>query len=275
MSNNCCCNPSGLNSDQMKAMADLWDRVDREFATNDSVRALARELKQLEAGINVSTNRAATTAAALVLKALKEDLEKTKMMHTSIEIVPFVTNQGFPSGVKEPRTDCIYVTPAERQDRNLGECWDEWIVVPGEYTGSENSVTWERIGNKRIDLTWVREDIKKINHELGCLCSKVQSTSKMFGKILLDQAIRPLKELQKYIHSEEYIKFVFEKLPRAALGSDGLMTSGQYTLLALLAQWVSQDHKVVGGGALGPDYVLDLFDKNGVSTEELRKKYNL
>ena len=94
------------------------------------------------------------------------------------------------------------------------------------------------------------------------------------GQAIIDQAVKPLEDLKKYVNSEEYIKFIWEKLPRASVGQDGLMPANSFALLSMLSIWAANDHKVLGGGALGPDVVIHMLEKQGVPCDELRKYYH-
>lgn len=254
----------------------LWDRINSKFATNKQVIDLAAELKRVEMGINVQTQHVANAAAAMVMKALQDDLAKIK---GGIEIVPVTDKDGRPVIAEENiRTDIIYLTPSQIPDEVDSSLWDEWVAIPVKHcVGTKptygRKYAWERIGNKKVDLSWVKGNFNDVNKAIKELNKKLENTSKALAKAILTKAVEPIKELRAYIHSPEYISFVFEKLPRAALGTDGLMSSNQFAILSMLAVWAANDHKVMGGGALGPDVIIHMLDKVGIPTDDLKKKY--
>lgn len=253
----------------------LWDKITANFATNKQVLDVIADLKRLEAGSSLQATHVAQAAAAMVIKTIQADMEKLNMF--SVEIVPFVDKNGHPVVADGVDYNKIYLTPAESMvDGDRDNVWDEWIAVPNKITGhcNANRFKWERVGGKRVDLNWVKEDFKTLNTEIVNLNEKLQKSNKILAKTILNRAIRPLNQLKEYLHSPEYIKYVFEKLPRAAMGTDGLMTANSFALLSMLALWAANDHKVMGGGALGPDVVIHLLEKHGVPCDDLRKKFH-
>lgn len=254
----------------------LWDRINAKFATNQQVIDLAAELKKIEMGINIQTSHAANAAAAMVLKSIQCDLEKVKKM--MIEIVPYVDKDGKPIVPGTVNYNTIYLTPAQLPDETDNSLWDEWIALPIEKAIGTKchglEYKWERVGNKKIDLSWIKVEFDKVNECICALNHRLTHVSKALARAILKKAVEPINELQKYIKSPEYIAYVFSKLPRAAMGTDGLMTANQFTILSMLAVWAANDHKILGGGALGPDVVIHLLEENGVPADDLKDIYH-
>lgn len=253
----------------------LWDKISANFATNKQVLDVIADLKRLEAGSSLQATHVAQAAAAMVIKTIQADMDKLNMF--SVEIVPFVDKHGHPVVPNGVDYNKIYITPTDKLvDGDKDNEWDEWIAVPVQTTGhcNANRFKWERIGGKRVDLSWVKNDFETLNEEIKSLNTKLEKSNKVLSKAILNRAIRPLEQLKDYMHSEEYIKFVFESIPRAAMGTDGLMTANSFALLSMLALWAANDHKVLGGGALGSDAVIHLLEKQGVPCDDLRKKFH-
>ena len=254
----------------------LWELIDAKFATNKQVLDLATELKQLELGIKVQTSHVANAAAAIVLKDVREDLAKLKNFR--VEIVPFKDSEGRPVVPCGPDYKTLYLTPADNPDDKDSSLWDEWIAIPAQHAVGTKTpglcYKWERVGNKKLDLSWVKSDFAKVNEKIAELQKKLNNTAKVLADAILDRAVKPLKDLKCYIHSPEYVAYVFQKLPRAAMGTDGLMTANQFTILSMLAVWAANDHKMMGGGALGSDMVIHLLDKVGIPTDDLKDKFH-
>ena len=253
----------------------LWDRISANFATNKQVLDVIADLKRLEAGTSLQATHVAQAAAAMVIKTIQADMDRLNMF--SVEVVPFVDKNGHPVVTDGVDYNKIYLTPADTAiDGDRDNAWDEWIAVPTNVSGhcNANRFKWERVGGKRVDLSWVKEDFKTLNTEIVVLNEKLEKSNKILAKTILNRAIRPLKQLKEYLHSPEYIQYVFEQLPRAAMGTDGLMTANSFALLSMLALWAANDHKVLGGGALGPDVVIHLLEKQGVPCDDIRKKFH-
>lgn len=306
------CNPIPPRPVDALALERLWNKIRATFATRKDVLALANDLRRLEEadsvqavqsgengpvfpvgndGIahvkyenwvegkttdaagrtvltyNESTNAVTAAAAAMVLKSIRSDIKEVEAF--KIRIVEEVDVDGHPV-VDTIDYNTMYLTPAKgcEDDSN----WDEWICVPQQ--NSRSPYKWEYIGNKGVDLKWVRKNFAAVNREICKLEHKLNHRSKFLAEQVLNKAIKPLEDLQAYIKSPEYIQYVFEQFPRAAMGTDGLMTANSFAILSMLAIWASNDHKIMGGGALGPDVVIHMFDKAGVPTDDLKEKYH-
>lgn len=259
----------------------LYRKIETNFASNKQVLALVSELKRLEAGIPVQTTHVAQAAAAMVVKTIKADLDRLRFdckQSYGVEVVPFTDKFGHPVVNKRVDYNKIYITPSEEAgtDEDRDNLWDEWIAIPAKakgYNGRER-YRWERLGSKRVDLTWVKNDIETLNTKLDDLCERLGISGDSLGQAIIDKAEKPIAELKEYIHSEEYIKFLWEKLPRANMATDGLMPANSFALLSMLSVWAANDHKVLGGGALGPDVVIHMLEKQGVPCDDLRKKFH-
>lgn len=238
----------------------LWDKADEHFAEKKDVRKLIKEMKDLERGIELRTSQVSHTAAGIVLKAVRHDIEKLGSF--SIEIVPFTDKRGYPS-VTEVSFNKLYLTPCPNGVENYE--WHKWVAIPNPSpVPGEKPYKWEKIGYDKIDLSWVKLDIDNLNEEIKRLEIKMNRSTKMLASTILNKAIKPFEELKKFIVSDEYVSYLFEVIPRAGLNQDGLMTGGQVALLNALSMWVSGDYKQIGGGALGSDYVLDQFKREGI-----------
>lgn len=245
----------------------LWDKISEHFATNKEVKCLAEEMRKLEEGVEISFSNVSRTAAGIVLKAVRHDIEKLEGF--SVEIVPYLDKQGFP-GVKEVSFNKLYLTPCKNGIKNYE--WHKWIAVPNP----KNAVgcppyTWERLGYDKIDLSWVKCDFEHVNESIKNLERKLKMYTKSLGQMVLNKAIKPLNELKTYVVSDEYMNYIYDSMPRASLERDGFMTSGQYALLNALALWASQDYTQIGGGALNDDYVRNELKKVGVERPEVKK----
>lgn len=278
MHNNCC-SPYKHDHDNHIDRQDierLWQKISATFATNRQVLDLIADLKRLEAGTSLQATHVAQAAAAMVIKTVKADIDRLKMF--SVEVVPFVDKFGHPVVTDGVDYNTLYITPGcTAEDGDQDNQWDEWIAIPNNKTGNldrPGTFTWERVGSKRVDLSWVKLEISEINKSIKALNDKLNKTNKFLARQILDKAIKPFKELQDYIHSQEYIQFVYKNLPRASMATDGLMTANTFALITMLSVWAANDHKIMGGGALGPDVVIHLLDKVGVPTEDLKKKYH-
>lgn len=221
---------------------------------------------------NDSPNALSTAAAASIVKAIRRDMSEQRRL---IRVVIDVDKEGRPV-VPESELDfnCIYLTPKDMKVDGSG--WNEWVALPAPKGCSpyRHPYSWERLGDRQLDLKWVQNDIARLNKSLNDLCEKLNKYSESVAKAIIDNAVKPLQDLKEYIESPDFIKYVVEQMPRASLGEDGLMTSGSYALLASLATWAANDHKVVGGGALSIDYVIKLLEQQDVPTEDLKKTYN-
>ena len=260
----------------------LYRKIEAKFATNRQVLNVIADMKRLEAGTSLQATHVAQAAAAMVIKALKDDMDALRKQvnrrDVNIEVVPFTDKYGHPVVTTKVDYNKIYITPSDEAgvDEDPDNTWDEWIAIPAKskgYNGRER-YRWERIGSKRIDLSVIKKDIKTLNDKLNEVCEKLGIAGTNLGQAIIDQAVKPLEELKAYINSEEYIKFIWEKLPRANVGQDGLMPANSFALLSMLSIWAANDHKVLGGGALGPDVVIHMLEKHGVPCEDLRKHFH-
>lgn len=273
------CEPEFVDRRQLES---LYRKIEARFATNRQVLNIINDLKRLEAGSEVQATHIAQAAAAMVVRALKNDMEDLRKhcdrQSINIEVIPFVDKYGHP--VVNGRVDYnkIYITPSDDAgaDEDADNTWDEWIAIPSKskgYNGRER-YRWERLGSKRIDLSVIKNDIKTLNDKLNEVCEKLGISGAQLGDAILNQAVKPLEELKAYVNSEEYIKFIWEKLPRASVGADGLMPANSFALLSMLSIWAANDHKVLGGGALGPDVVIHMFEKHGIPCDDLRNYFH-
>lgn len=271
--------PDLVDRNQIEA---LYRKIEAKFATNKQVLNIVADLKRLEAGTSLQATHVAQAAAAMVVKAIKDDMadlrKQCNRRDVNIEVIPFTDKYGHPVVTTRVDYNKIYITPSDDAgvDEDPDNTWDEWIAIPAGakgYNGRER-YRWERLGSKRIDLSIIKDDIKTLNTKLNEVCDKLGISGTQLGNAIIDQAVKPLEELKTYVNSEEYIKFIWEKLPRANMATDGLMPANSFALLSMLSVWAANDHKVLGGGALGPDVVIHMLEKQGVPCDDLRKKFH-
>ena len=259
----------------------LYRKIEAKFATNRQVLNIIGDLKRLEAGTSLQATHVAQAAAAMVVKTIKDDMDELRRScdrRFGVEVIPFTDKYGHPVVTTKVDYNKIYITPSDEAgtDEDPDNLWDEWIAIPAKskgYNGRER-YRWERIGSKRIDISVIKKDIKTLNDKLNEVCEKLGIAGTNLGQAIIDQAVKPLEELKAYVNSEEYIKFIWEKLPRANVGQDGLMPANSFALLSMLSIWAANDHKVLGGGALGPDVVIHMLEKQGVPCADLRKHFH-
>lgn len=271
--------PECVDRHQLEA---LYRKIEGKFATNRQVLNIVADMKRLEAGTSLQATHVAQAAAAMVVKAIKDDMadlrKQCNRRNVNIEVVPFTDKYGHPVVTTKVDYNRIYITPADNggTDEDPDNLWDEWIAIPAKskgYDGRER-YRWERLGSKHIDLSIIKNDIKTLNEKLNEVCDKLGIAGTNLGQAIIDQAVKPLEELKNYVNSEEYIKFIWEKLPRANVGQDGLMPANSFALLSMLSIWAANDHKTLGGGALGPDVVIHMLEHQGVPCEDLRKHFH-
>lgn len=255
---------------QEELIAKLWNKICNTFATNEEVCRLAHELRKMENMHNAESSLTANAAAALVIKQIRGDLNTLKddFRHNnfSIEICTQSDKYNRPV-VKDPKYNAIYLTLAEKAEHD--DMWDEWIAIPRTIGGKE-SYRWEHLGAKNIDLSWIKTDFHKVNKAIEELQYKLENYSEITKETILNKAIKPLETLRNYINSAEFTKYIYDELPRATLGQDGLMTSNAVALLQGLALWAGNDHKVLGGGAMSADYVIRAMEYYGINCDDLK-----
>lgn len=260
-----------------QALSGLWNKVAENFATRKSVLKLISEMQKLEASQEASSQLVANTAAAMVIKELTKDIEnlRTELSNKidctaglNIEIVTSVDKHNRPV-VKNPKPNTIYLTPTENAEEN--NYWDEWLAIPRKL-GKIEAYSWEHLGAKTINLSWVKQDIKTINKAICDLNEKLKKNNQATRKIMIENIIKPFEEFKNYVTSKDFVKHIYKEMPRASLGQDGLMTSGAVALLQGLALWAGNDHRTLGGGALSAEYVIRAMEYYGIDCEELKPK---
>lgn len=253
----------------------LWTKICKTFATNEEVCKLATELQRVESIQGAQSAQVASAAAALVTKQVQNDLNLLKddiynhlqkVDSFSIEISPQADKYNRPC-IRSPKYNTIYLTLSEKAEDN--DMWDEWIAIPRKI-GNRESYRWERLGSKKIDLSWVHQSFDTVNQSIEDLQNRMKNFSEAVQKAILEKAVRPIEELRDYINSPEFIAYVFDQLPRASLGGDGLMTANAVALLQGLALWAGNDQKVLGGGAMGADYVIRAMEYYGINCDDLK-----
>ena len=260
----------------------LYRKIEGKFATNRQVLNIIGDLKRLEAGTSLQATHVAQAAAAMVIKALKDDIDSLRKQcnrrDVNIEVIPFTDKYGHPVVTTKVDYNKIYITPSDSAgvDDDPDNTWDEWIAIPAKskgYNGRER-YRWERIGSKRVDLSVIKNDITTLNQKLNNLCAELNGLNDKFRDALIEQCVKPLNDLKKYIHSKEYIEYIYSKFPRASVNCDGLMPANAFALLSMLSIWAANDHKALGGGALGADVIINMLEKQGVPCDDLRKYFH-
>lgn len=258
-----------------RAINALWSKVCQNFATKSSVANLAAEMGKLEMGQTSQSSLVANTAAAIVVKQIRKDLDNLKgdvfdyiqkCGGFSIEICTIADKFNRPA-IKDPKYNTIYLTPSVHPEQH--DHWDEWMAIPTSI-GNKNSFKWERLGAAKIDLSWVKQDFATVNDAMVELNKRLVKVSNTMADVLLKKAIQPLEELKNYLKSDKFLHYLADEMPKASLGHDGLMTSGMVALLQGLALWAGNDHRTLGGGALSAEYVIRCMEYYGINCDELK-----
>lgn len=260
----------------MKAFIEaLWSKVCQNFATRSSVAKLANELQKLETGRAIQSTQVAQAAAALVIREVRKDIDNIKddlkeqlrkNGSFSVEICTIADKFNRPA-IRDPKFNTIYLTPSDKPEHE--DAWDEWIAIPRSL-GNRVSFKWERLGAAKVDLSWVKQDFKTVQHALKDLNDKIARLSQSTADAILKAAVKPIEEIQNYLSSQEFLDYLQQNLPKAAVGQDGLMTSGMVAMLQGLALWAGNDHRSLGGGALGADYVIRAMEYYGINCDDLK-----
>jgi hypothetical protein len=267
--------PHGPSELDKNIVAKLWDKICANFASNEAVSKLAADLQRIEYGRQIQSAQVANAAAAVVIKDIQKDLETVKndvydyvnsIDKFCVEICTIADKYNRPA-IKAPKYNTIYLVPSELTDQD--DSWDEWIAIPRRI-GNKESFKWERLGAKKIDLSWVKSDFDSVNAAIADLQKKLRKFSKLTAQAILDKATTPIEELKAYINSPEFISYVYEQLPRATIGQDGLMTANSVAMLQGLALWANNDQKILGGGAMSADYVIRAMEYYGISCDDLK-----
>ena len=269
--------PPGGKPVTQQDLESLWDHIKMKFATQVQVATLADQIQKLEMGMNISATQVAQAAAAIVLKSLESDLEQYKGM--KVHIVPMTDENGLPNlqGI-DVDYSTLYLTPADQGSEEGSNFWDEWIAIPIEVALGSKPVgakyKWERVAyQKPIDLSFVHEKFEEVNQAIANLENKMNTRFKRVNQNLIEKAIKPLNQLREYLKSEEFTQYLQQAIPAASLTEDGLMTKEQALTLSTLYLWATQDQEVPGGGACGPDVVINLLKENNIPVDDLEEIY--
>lgn len=228
---------------------------------------------------NDSQNALTAAAAALVIKQIRA--ESSRVSGMSVVVCDKIDTYGQPV-VKNLSFNTLYLAPPKPKNdgcniettNGVTSDWVEWIAVPNNSSSSKRSpYIWKRIGVRDIDISWVKGNIVDLNCEIKKLEHKLNKYSHSIAKAMLERAVKPIEELQHYIKSKEFINYVTDQLPRADIAQDGLMSSNSFNLLNMIAMWVSNDHHIMGGGAMSAYDVIEMLAKEGVDTTALKEQY--
>ena len=195
-------------------------RVRCEFATNNDVGRLANELQKLKDSACSQASEAATIAAGMVLQQvnptlsdLKQDIDNKKDF--KVVIASANPENGTPL-IDEPDFTTLYLTKNDFANDN--NYWDEWLAIPGQ----SGEFSWEKIGLKPIDLSWVDQNFDNVNRQICQLQCSLGKFSKETAQAILDHAVRPLQDLGEYVKQHEIN--AQDQLDRVTGSEDGVYT---------------------------------------------------
>lgn len=249
-----------LNSNLYEiALMQVWEKVKKHFATKDDVLAITKEVEKLHqrqivravqtgedgpiqyAGpdqiahiqyenwvesegldasgksvhvYNDSKNALTAAAAAMVIKQIRRDVDKAKNFEIK---VCNSGDDGYPS-VSTANFNTLYITPGE------DNTWTEWIYVEKHPNDDVVNPHFERIGSSNIDLKWVRGNFDKLNADIASLKCTLKGYCDALIEVILENFAKPLKELQAYIKSTEFVTWMLQYIPKASEYNNGLMT---------------------------------------------------
>ena len=179
----------------------ILTRVRCEFATNNDVGRLAKELQKIKDSVCSQASEAATIAAGMVLQQvnptlsdLKQDIDNKKDF--KVVIASSNPKNGTPL-VDEPDFTTLYLTKNDFADDN--NYWAEWLAIPGQ----SGEFSWEKIGLKPIDLSWLDQNFDHINRQICQLQCSLNKFSEETAQSILDYAVRPLQDLNEYVKQLE------------------------------------------------------------------------
>lgn len=195
-------------------------RVRCEFATNNDVGRLANELQKIKDSACSQASEAATIAAGMVLQQvnptlsdLKQDIDNKKDF--KVVIASSNPENGTPL-IDEPDFTTLYLTKNDFANDN--NYWDEWLAIPGQ----SGEFSWEKIGLKPIDLSWVDQNFDNVNRQICQLQCSLGKFSKETAQAILDHAVRPLQDLGEYVKQHEIN--AQDQLDRVTGSEDGIYT---------------------------------------------------
>ena len=195
-------------------------RVRCEFATNNDVGRLANELQKIKDSACSQASEAATIAAGMVLQQvnptlsdLKQDIDNKKDF--KVVIASSNPENGMPL-IDEPDFTTLYLTKNDFANDN--NYWDEWLAIPGQ----SGEFSWEKIGLKSIDLSWVDQNFDNVNRQICQLQCSLGKFSKETAQAILDHAVRPLQDLGEYVKQHEIN--AQDQLDRVTGSEDGVYT---------------------------------------------------
>lgn len=244
----------------------IMANINRKFATNDAVARLANELRKTNDNINIKATEAATAAAGMVLRQVRTDLDNLdakidEKKEFNVKIVASVPGSNTPL-VNEPDFSTLYLTRATAAEAN--NQWEEWLAIPDPT--SVEGFTWEHIGAKTIDLTWINQNFDSINEQIHKLQCRMGKFSREVANAILERAVKPLNELKAYLKSQEFMQFLTSQagIPLANGMRNGLMSSQSYALLYAISNWITYNTEIegLGGGSYGANEVNQLWSQS-------------
>lgn len=228
----------------------LWAKVCDEFVTKKDVYKLVKELKEMYCGDACCKDNITKAVAAEVIKTVREDIDGIRDdMHDHLKhinsfdicLIDSRDSSGRPN-VHDPKVGVLYLCPSEIVEYN--DKWDEWLVIPEKHNGKLKN-HWERIGSQKINLDWVKNDVKSLEEAILKLNNRINQKTDHLAKHILNNCIIPLQELKDYINSEDFkdeiAGMVAQRIGPASIFNDGLMTSSQVVDLEGLKRWVAEE----------------------------------
>ena len=285
------------------ALMRMWEKIRNQFASRDEVLAIASELQKLnrrqfiqavQTGVdgpiqpvgsdqiahlkyenwvesegldasgnpvhvyNDSKNALTAAAAAMVIKQIRHDVSRAKGFEIK---VCNLGDDGFPS-VPSVNFNTLYITP------NEDGTWAEWMYMEKYPNDTDPNPHFERIGSSSIDLKWLRGNFDKLNSDIASLRCSLTGYCDALVDVVLTKFAQPLKDLQSYVKSDEFIEWVLKNIPQATEINDGLMTTTHVRQLQKLSNEITELKTYIStpsGEGIGKDYKRNL--KGGLMTE--------
>lgn len=169
---------------------------------------------------NDSKNALTAAAASMVIKQIRHEVSRLKNFEIVVcELGP----DGYPS-VPSVNFNTLYITPSGNEEN--GYTWTEWIYVKENPGDKEINPHFERVGDSvRVsDMNAAKDDIAKLRTDL-------RNMTNVLADALLTKAVKPLKDLQAYIKSQEYANYIADLLPKVNGQVVGVITDEEIDTL--------------------------------------------
>jgi hypothetical protein len=169
---------------------------------------------------NDSKNALTAAAAAMVIKQIRHDVSRLKNFEI---VVCELGDDGYPS-VPSVDFNTLYITPSG--DEENGYTWTEWIYVKKNPNDKEINPHFERVGAdvKGVDMTTVKNEVAKLRTDL-------RDMTNALADALLNKAVKPLKDLQAYVKSQDFANYIANLLPQVNGQAVGVITDEEIDTL--------------------------------------------